>query len=536
MNVPLSGSGPGRAWLAAALIALALLPSAWLAWTWRAMPQAGIFHDDALYLVAAKSLAEGNGYRIASLPGEPFQTKYPPVYPALLSLVWRADSGFPGNLPKIVLLSWLCLALTALLAWRLMRQAGFGEAESAGLAAFLAISPVAVQFSAVAMSELPFCALILASLILLERGEAAWAGLVGGLAFLTRGAALPLLVTAPAMLAWRGQSRKAGVFLAAMAPAVVGWQVWASLHRAPADPLTLFYTDYFGFHRQDVPLSGWPELLAGNVSPAMKAIGDLLVFDPDSGFAALTLARLLAVASISGCVRLMREGRLVHYGAFGALYLVQFLFWNYPPTARFFVPILPLVAAGAWREGQSLWGIIGKAFAKGGADRVVALGVCSLLVFVGAHSLRSSAQGIFGLLPAVFGGSAAQLAHKREAYRWIQANAGPSAALLSYEDPVDYLYTGRRGLSLRVPPSLLKRGDHREIARFFAALPGQLSRHGVDHVLLTEADYHLDCPELTVKPYRALFENSSLFEPVFRQKGVVVYRTDLQVREGRKRP
>src|SRR5512140_1203032 len=61
------------------LTALALAPSAYLAWTWRAMPQLGILHDDAVYLVSAKSLAQGHGYRIESLPGQPFQTKYPPL-------------------------------------------------------------------------------------------------------------------------------------------------------------------------------------------------------------------------------------------------------------------------------------------------------------------------------------------------------------------------------------------------------------------------------------------------------------------------
>jgi hypothetical protein len=36
------------------LALLALAPSARLAWTWRAMPQLGMSHDDALYLVSAQ--------------------------------------------------------------------------------------------------------------------------------------------------------------------------------------------------------------------------------------------------------------------------------------------------------------------------------------------------------------------------------------------------------------------------------------------------------------------------------------------------
>jgi len=40
----------------------------------------GLFHDDAIYAVAGKALASGDGYRIVSLPGAPAQTKYPFLY------------------------------------------------------------------------------------------------------------------------------------------------------------------------------------------------------------------------------------------------------------------------------------------------------------------------------------------------------------------------------------------------------------------------------------------------------------------------
>jgi hypothetical protein len=488
------------------------------------MPHAGIFHDDALYLVAGKSLAEGNGYRIASLPGEPYQTKYPPLYPALLSVIWRIDPSFPGNLPKVMLVTWACLVAAVFLAWRLMRQAGFSDGQSVGLAAFMALSPVAVQFSVMAMSEVPFLALMLACLIMLERGQAFWAGVLGGLAFLTRGAALPLLLTAPLVFAWRKQYRQAAWFAAAMAPAVVGWQVWAATHRAAADPLTLFYTDYFGYFRQDVPFAELPALLVFNLNPVVKAIGELLIFDEDMGFGALTLARVLVAASISGCVRLMSAGRLVHYGWFAAVYTLQFLFWNFPPTHRFFLPLLPLVAAGVWREFQSLRGIIAMAFAKRGADRVVAIVMCAFLAFLAVDSLRFSVKGVVQFLPPVFRQRAELLAQKREAHRWIEAHVAKNAAFLSYQDPLEYLYTGRRGYSLRVPPSVLKRGDQQEINRFFGELPKMMAAHGIDHIVLSAGDYHMDCPELTVKAYRSVFKDSNLFEPVFEKGRTAVYR------------
>ena len=53
---------------------LVLAPSAYLAWSLRDMPHLGFYHDDSIYWVSAKSLASGDGYRISSLPGQPFQT------------------------------------------------------------------------------------------------------------------------------------------------------------------------------------------------------------------------------------------------------------------------------------------------------------------------------------------------------------------------------------------------------------------------------------------------------------------------------
>src|ERR1700691_1308368 len=85
---------------------LLLIPSAQFAWRNRDMPDFGRFNDDALMFVTGHSIASGNGYRIASLPENPYQTKYPPLYPAYLSLVWRLNPNFPGNLMTATLFAW----------------------------------------------------------------------------------------------------------------------------------------------------------------------------------------------------------------------------------------------------------------------------------------------------------------------------------------------------------------------------------------------------------------------------------------------
>ena len=58
----------------------------------------GLFHDDGIYAVVAKSLSDGVGYRIISLPTAPDQTKYPFLYSYILSWLWSLYPKFPDNI------------------------------------------------------------------------------------------------------------------------------------------------------------------------------------------------------------------------------------------------------------------------------------------------------------------------------------------------------------------------------------------------------------------------------------------------------
>ena len=60
------------------------------------LPFVGLQQDDGHYLVAARSIAEGWGYRAAQAPGKPWQTKFPPVFPLSLSVGWSLSSDWPA--------------------------------------------------------------------------------------------------------------------------------------------------------------------------------------------------------------------------------------------------------------------------------------------------------------------------------------------------------------------------------------------------------------------------------------------------------
>jgi hypothetical protein len=58
----------------------------------------GVYHVDAMYVITARALAQGEGHRLINLPDCPLQTKYPILYPALLSIIWKLWSSFPQNM------------------------------------------------------------------------------------------------------------------------------------------------------------------------------------------------------------------------------------------------------------------------------------------------------------------------------------------------------------------------------------------------------------------------------------------------------
>ena len=168
--------------IAAAVLLLALVPAARLAWMAREMPHFGHLHDDSIYFVAAKSMAEGRGYRILSLPGEPFQTKYPPLWPLALAAIWKIDPRFPENLRWGMALAWVMLPAFMVLAWCWFRPVGFGPAMRTTLCAVLVLSPWVVFLSTTLMSELIFSVALMAALLALERAKTSpWLALAAGL-------------------------------------------------------------------------------------------------------------------------------------------------------------------------------------------------------------------------------------------------------------------------------------------------------------------------------------------------------------------
>jgi hypothetical protein len=518
--------------LAAAAVILALIPSAYLAWNSRDMPHLGYFHDDSLYLVAARSLAEGQGYRIASLPGAPFQTKYPPLYPALLSLVWNPARPLEANLGAIAVLAWLMVPLYVVAARVALHDLRVPASEAWWLCALIAANPFVALFGISLLSELPFSILLVAALALTERARrgsvrlAALAGVLAALAFLTRSAGIVLLATGPALL-WAGRRRKHAVaYTAAMLPGVAGWMWWSHAHRlATSDVSLLYYTDYLGFYLRDA--ASLPLLVWRNLDVLANSMGGMVLLNVDESWWAKSIARVLAAAALVGASRLIRRDGWNAYTAFAACYLPMLLVWNYMPDQRFLLPVFPLVAAGLVEELRRVAHALGAAWrSRRIPERVTAACVAALLLAVLGLGLVQNVAAYRIMLPRFVDRYRTALAANRPAYAWITAHAPRDARFFAHLDAVLYLYTGRHACRLVVPPGLFYRAQAGKVVALYDAMPGYAHALGLTYALVTPGDLAGDVSEANRAAARRRFPANPLLHAEYDSPGASVYRVN----------
>jgi len=518
--------------VAFAILVVAVIPSALIAFYSRDMPSFGWIHDDGLYFVCAKSLAQGAGYRILSLPGEPFQTKYPPLYPLALSLVWMVNPRFPDNLPLAAALSWVFLPVLLVLAWRLLPSLGVSRREGAVVCILLGLNPLVILYSVSLMSELPFCCVLFGCFLLILRAgrpESRWwvaaaAGALGAAAYLTRNAGIPLLIAAPLWLLWRRRFTAAGLFFVLMAMAVVGWTLWTRAHVAGGANLhLLYYTDYMGYHFANFSISETPFVFWENIQEYFPGIGALFALPLGIGGLKEDLfLSVVAVVTLFAVIRLAVRNGLHPYHFFAALYVALLLPWmlcHNDRAERLLFPVLPLLLAGVVAEFAQAWRRLVARVSSGSelsilaaAPALAVLGFVALLCGMSWISINCH-------FPAFMEQWRSEVGETRRAYEWIKARVPPGRTLLAETDPIVYLYTGRRAWRLTVPPRVVYKGKEGDVTRFIASAPEVARAQGASYLVYhTTAKGHVMNGEVVDPP--------SGLPLVYQASGTAIYALD----------
>jgi hypothetical protein len=513
-----------------AIFALLLIPSANYAWKNRDVPGFGKLHDDALLFVSAKSLATGQGFRILSLPEQPAQTKYPVLYPLFLSVIWRLNPNFPSNLNLASALSWPLFVLALALAWIYWKGESLPRSRVLIVTAILAISPYLILFGCTLFSEVFFLCWLLGALLAARQPSlkmVAFAGLLAGCAYLSRTAGIALLVSMPASYLWKRDLRRAIAFAAGMLPFILGWGLWSATHKFHSStPTLLYYTDYVKFQFLNVDLHNFLIVLWKDTDALLYSIGSLVLPQVIALEPVKILTQVIAVAMISGTIRLARNGIAIPYALFALVSSLMLIVWHFPPTERFVLPIFPLLAAGLVTELEHLIDMLRAAFRHKDASQRAVAGVFALIVFaIFGSALALQLFMTFKAMPGQAAEDRAHLADTKQTYSWIAQNLPPEAGILSNDDPLLYLYTGHRGNSAPLLPRWWYAGDHASLVGFFANIVPYCRDRGFEYLLSTSSDMSRWTGEEDAQAVQRVIQKNPQLEAIHTgSDGATIYR------------
>ncbi|MGH9661015.1 MAG: hypothetical protein ACRD96_20880, partial [Bryobacteraceae bacterium] len=428
--------------------------------------------------------------------------------------------------PGFMLVAWLALPALLALAWRMFHRLGLHSPAAWILTALLAVNATALYLSLSLLTELLFTSLLIAALLLAERGSGAAAGLVAGLAFLTKALALPFLVTGPLGLALRGRRREAALCFGAMLPFVAAWNIWARLHQpAATDVATVYYTSYHGFWLLNLSLDDLPLVVWKNVDNFLANLGDLVAFDLSGSYWGRHVARLVGLAAIAGAWRLARSSRVIQYPLAACGITAMLVVWDHTPSGRLVFPVFPLLLAGLAAELGHIGEMVRSTWRKGAVgERIAAGAIAAGLAGFGWTIASSAYDGAARALPRLIEHERRGLEARLAAWRWIAVNTPRDARLWAYHDPALYLYTGRRAMKLPLPSKWLYRDDLPAFARPAMSLVDFARQNRLDYIVVSDGDFALELPSAQRALVRRAVLETAGVEAVYRSPSVTILR------------
>jgi hypothetical protein len=481
----------------------------------------GVFQDDGIYTVLAKSLATGQGYRYLQMPDAPNATHFPPAYPMFLAALWKLSPSFPGNVTLFKFANAAFIGLSAVLAWRFarrwLRMSELGAAIS--VAIFTACAPI-VLLSVMVMSEPLFLAALFPVLMAAERAartgsrrDALVAGAAGGVLALIRTLGVVVIPATALVLAWRRRWLASLLVCLAGALVMMPWQLWVAAHDAE---LPAVFLGKYGSY------SGW--LLDGMREGGVKWVATLAWFNLrlfiGGGWDTLSveslavplrfLATFVATAFFAiGWWQMLRRAPVAAMTVAGYMTLV--VIWPFPPQ-RFTFGIWPLLGLHFGLAVE--WIVAWKPQTRSRvALRWAATGVALLLAIGYARSnYRSVSRGWWSTIQGYVADRA------KPAAEWVSANTPEDAIIASEDDVLIHLYTGRRA----IPVGTFTPRDHmsKQTTAFATeALRNILREYEVDYVVTTTPVGALAAQGLVTKEkpelvFSGALQLGAIYEPI----------------------
>jgi len=443
----------------------------------------GLQQDDALYFSSAKALAEGRGYILPSLPGAPAATKYPILYPWLLSWVWHANRNFPANLSLAFALNYFFSLAAILLTYFFCRfPLRLPRITSLAVTAFCALHPAFLFYSARLMTDLPFAALALAFLLLAwkaaeaesaqnsspHKSQLKWIILVGFVADLCvflRLAGAAFIAGFLLVLLLRRRWKTSAIFLVSCLPAIFyflyqGWFRAPSLPPAPFSAALpgwqqtwYYFTSYTSFRHLDSPnLSAAATLLLNQVLYLFSSVAGYFVSPlSDSRITLWLISSLLfATLVLLGALRGISKWQIPPHLAALFAYLLLLIGWDYVEWARFLFPFYPVIVVLVVSEARRWYALLRSSGADWLSRSLIALFLLCALALAAATGWNYVVTARQSFAQATRHRDAA-LPEQQAAFDWIRSQTQPNDIFITTEYGTTYLYTGRPSINFTVP-------------------------------------------------------------------------------------
>ena len=456
--------------------------------------------DDGIHIVAAKSLATGQGLRMISDPSDPPATQFPPGLSLLLAPVLILFPDPPDNIIPLKLISTLFALLYVGISWFWFRRL-VSVPIAMGLTILVAINPETVRFSGVVIAEMCYAAVSMLALLWFERSDdthgassAKWRFLVLSAvmmtaAYLFRSVGLGLILAILAMLVYRRRWVEAiavaGVFVVLASPwlfksALIGTpeyrgQFWLANLEDPEQGvigisglLDRAWQNAGAYMFQTIPVHLFPTLGSRRLIDWSQAVGL---------FPVLVAARLaLTFVVCLGFWRRLRTGAGV-VELYAILYFGMLLIWHTRLQWKYMAPITPILLLYMFAGIQWICANLPRIRSVPNIVIPVVLGV--MCAGCGMRVLDSLEQGwmIRGKIDPY-----------APAYGWLKQETAPSSLLMGIDHPGLFLYTGRKAVAPAMSHDhdaamgyIQSQGTH-----YFIVSPGRVSNEaqGLDELYL----------------------------------------------------
>ena len=430
----------------------------------------GFIHDDAIYVITAKAISEGDGYRLINLPDSPRQTKYPILYPLFLAAIWKCWPQFPQNLFLMKLATSLIGSLALGFCYLYLVRFNHCSRYIAFFSCVVCVTiPHFLYFATNTLSEIPFFFLILVSLfamesvaekLLVKRWQLVCLGILVSLTFLCRNIGLVLFVSGGLYL-WRQKSNSPKWFLLGFAVVIIPWLFW--IYGAVGDinknSVRGYYTDYFGW-MLEFGLRSTQIVVSSNViysfwgSAFYLTNGAFEVLKDKSNL--LMNVFNVILGTIPWIVIFIQGKKSNALKLFLSFYFLLICIWPWSPI-RFLIPIMPFIIVYFF-TGMGF--VMGK-FISSRSVKLVTLVTFSLLIILNAfqisNAIKSQADTLY-----TYSASFNDVKWKsfENIFYWINQNTSPNDIVAYGLDTMNYLYTGRSGIRpFLIRPASLFYGD-----------------------------------------------------------------------------